>query len=286
MLRLENDNLRVDINPLGAELIRLYNKLFRLEYLWQAGKEWSKSSPVLFPIVGQLKDNIYTYNGNEYTLPRHGFAREKLFNLIEEGTGKLVFRLKDDEDTRKNYPFQFHFDISYTLKGNELNVEYHVFNTGKDTMYFSVGAHPAFRVPLDLRDHYDDYYIEFSDEEDSSLWPLKEGLISDVPASFFTSKRIPLSKALFESDALVFKNIRSEYIHLRSNQHDHGLSVKVNQCPFLGLWAAKGANFLCIEPWQGIADSVHSTGKIEEKEGIIPLKAGENFSYVWSVRVM
>ena len=285
MLHLENDELKISVNPMGAELCSLYSKEHRLEYIWQAGPAWAKHSPVLFPIVGQLKDNRFRYNGNEYTLSRHGFARERMFRADEVGPGRLLFRLLDDEDTHKVYPFPFCFEIDYHLIGNRLQVTYVVQNKGNDTMYFSVGAHPAFRVPLDLRDRYEDYSLLFDQHETSGRWPLNDGLIGTTPEPFFSGKEQRLTKELFHKDALVFKNLQSEYITLRSDNHAHGIKFGIHQCPFLGLWAAKNADFLCIEPWQGIADSVNASGNLVEKEGIHALEAGEFFKTSWSVEV-
>lgn len=285
MIFLENEKVKIAVLPLGAELCSLYHKQHRMQYLWQAGDAWPKHSPVLFPIVGQLKENRYTHQQKEYALSRHGFAREKIFSVVEQQDNQVVFRLSDDEDTQKNYPFKFHFDIHYQLIDSELIITYSVTNTGTERMYFSVGAHPAFRVPLDLRDKYDDYYLEFDQKEHSGRWPLKDGLIDTIPISFFNSQKVQLTKELFSSDALVFKKINSKQIHLRSNQHPHGLTVAVNSCPYLGLWAAKGADFLCIEPWQGIADSVNAHGEISEKEGMISLEIGKDYQYSWAVDV-
>lgn len=282
---LENDKIKIAVLSLGAELCSLYHKEFRLQYLWQAGDAWAKHSPVLFPIVGQLKNNEYIHQQKKYSLPRHGFAREKMFSLLGQKENQITFRLSDDESTRKNYPFSFHFDIHYLLTDDELFITYSTTNTGKEKMYFSVGAHPAFRVPLDLRDKYEEHYLEFDALEQSGRWPLIEGLIDSVPTPFFKSNTIHLSKELFANDALVFKKIESNTIHLRSNKHQHGLRVRVNQCPYLGLWAAKGADFLCIEPWQGIADSVNASGELSEKEGMLVLDSGENHQYRWSIQL-
>lgn len=282
---LENDKIKIEVLPMGAELCSLYHKKYKLQYLWQAGAAWAKHSPVLFPIVGQLKNNEYIHQQKKYTLPRHGFAREKMFSLLEQKENQIIFRLSDDESTRKNYPFFFHFEIHYHLTDDELFITYSTTNVGKEKMYFSVGAHPAFRVPFDIRDQYEDYYLEFDVRELSGRWPLKEGFIDSAPIPFFKSNHIPLTKELFENDALVFKKIESNTIHLRSYKHQHGLRIRVNQCPYLGLWAVKGADFLCIEPWQGIADSIHASGEISEKEGIHVLEPGENHQYRWSIQL-
>lgn len=288
---LENEYLKIKVNALGAELCSLFDRINQREFIWPAAQAWPKHSPLLFPIVGQLKDNRYRYNGYEYTLPRHGFARERIFRVDAPvaSSGKnperLLFRLSDDENTRTIYPFQFCFEVDYHLIENRLQVTYIVQNKGKETMYFSVGAHPAFRVPLDIRDQYDDYFLLFDQEETSGRWPLKDGLIDAHPTPFFNGRELRLSKALFQQDALVFKNLQSDYIELRSDKHAHGLKFGIYRCPYLGLWAAKDANFLCIEPWQGIADAVNASGHLEEKEGIHALPPSEFFKTSWSVEV-
>jgi galactose mutarotase-like enzyme len=283
MLQLENDEVRARINPLGAELCSVYSKKFRLEYLWQAGSAWPKHAPVLFPIVGQLKENRFFYNNSWYNLSRHGFARERHFSVDETGPNRLLFRLHDDEQSRSVFPFHFQFEVDYHLRGSELDITYSVLNTGSQEGWYSFGAHPAFRVPLDIRDRYEDYYIEFSEVESSKLWPLTNGLIAAEAKDFFTSKEIPLSKTLFAQDALVFKSIRSSHVDLRSRNHQHGVKVLLNQCPYLGIWAAPGADFVCIEPWQGIADSVNSDGFLVNKEGMIRLEPGAFFRYDWGI---
>ena len=280
---LENDKLKISINSLGAELTSIYHKHHRLQYMWQGGDAWAKHSPVLFPIVGQLKNNTYIYQNKEYTLPRHGFAREKEFSIHHQNKNQITFRLSHDEQTLRVYPFQFFFDLQYKLIDEKLEITYIVTNSGNEEMYFSLGAHPAFRVPLDLRDKYDDYYLEFDHPEKSGRWPLVDGLIGEPSTPFFESNKIQLSKELFSNDALVFKNMQSSSIYLRSVNHSHGIQVEIHQCPFLGLWAAKNANFLCIEPWQGIADSVNATGKLEQKEGMIRLLAKGVYEYGWGV---
>lgn len=285
MLHLENEALKISVNPMGAELCSLYSKEHRIEYIWQAHAAWPKHSPVLFPIVGQLKDNRYRYNGHDYPLSRHGFARERMFRADETGPGRLLFRLLDDENTRTVYPFSFCFEIDYHLIENRLHVTYVVQNKGPETMYFSVGAHPAFRVPLDIRDQYDDYSLHFDQDETSGRWPLRDGLIDTTPTPFFTGKTLRLSKDMFQQDALVFKNLQSDYIELRSDKHAHGLKFGIYRCPYLGLWAAKNADFLCIEPWQGIADAVNASGNLEEKEGIHSLPPNEFYKTSWSVEV-
>ena len=270
---------------MGAELCSIFHKEHRFEYLWQAGKAWPKHSPVLFPIVGQLKNNQYYYNGNAYTLPRHGFAREKTFTMAEQTDNRLVFRLTEDESTLLSYPFRFVFDVIYTIEKNSLTVTYSVYNPGEEVLYFSAGAHPAFRVPQDIRHSYDDYYLEFEKEETSGRRALENGLVATTTTPFFNGRKLSLTKELFYNDALVFNQMQSDYIDLRTVKSSHGLRFFINKCPYLGIWAAKDANFICIEPWNGIADAVNTDGNLEVKEGINKLGAGDFFKTSWSVEV-
>jgi galactose mutarotase-like enzyme len=166
-------------------------------------------------------------------------------------------------------------------------VRYEIFNVTDNEMYFSVGGHPAFKLPLVNGTSYDDYYLEFNKKEDAGRWPIsKEGLIELDPQSLLTNtSHLPLSKQLFQQDALVFKQLQSDIVSLRSDKSPHGLDFHFNGFPFLGIWAAKNADFICIEPWCGIADSVDSDQQLKNKEGIIHLAPREKFSRSWSVGV-
>jgi galactose mutarotase-like enzyme len=286
MYTIENETLRVQVNPMGAELSSLFNKSLELEYIWSGDpKYWGKKSPVLFPIVGALKDNQYFFNGKYYSMNRHGFAREKIFTVIHQSPSSINFELISDEDTLQVYPFEFNFSIIYTLSPSKLSVSYQVKNRGKEMMYFSVGGHPAFRLPLSNQLVYDDYYLSFNKIELADRWPISEqGLIESASVSLLeNSNHLKLSKSLFYKDAIVFKGLASDEVQIRSDLHPGGLRFSFKEFPYLGIWAAKEADFICIEPWCGIADSVDSTQVLTEKEGIIYLNAGEVFERTWMV---
>lgn len=287
MPELKNDKLRVVVAEKGAELQNIVRTDLGQEYLWHAGPEWAKKSPVLFPIVGTLKNNSYTYKGKQYTLGRHGFARDKVFALTAQTDHQLTFTLKDSEDTLKVYPFHFTFQVVYTLLDTGLKVTYAVENTGKDTMYFSVGAHPAFKVPLTEGTGYEDYYLAFNEEENDGVWPLSpEGLIEVTPEPFLVkTHKLSLKHSLFYNDALVFKTLASNMIELKSDKSPRGLKLQYDGFPYMGIWAAKDADFVCIEPWNGIADSVNASGEIAGKEGIHILEPGKHFERSWTVTV-
>lgn len=286
MFTIENDQLQIRIVAKGAELKSIRHKQHDLEYLWQGDAAfWAKTSPVLFPIVGQLKENTYQYNGKRYHLPRHGFAREKEFSLTDQKDDSITFSLHSDADTLAVYPFSFLFSIIYTLNKEHLTVTYNVQNKGDEDMLFSVGGHPAFSVPLAEGTAYCDYSLFFDREEEAGRWPVsREGLILNSAQPLLQqTKELPLTKELFAKDALVLKHLRSNAVKLMSGKTPHGLEFNFEGFPFLGLWAAPGADFVCIEPWCGIADSVDADGELENKEGINRIGRSETFSVSWRV---
>jgi galactose mutarotase-like enzyme len=288
MFILENEVLRVEVASKGAELQSIVNKIFGIEYLWNGNPLfWAKRSPVLFPIVGSLKNNTYFYQGKSYQLPRHGFAREMEFQVEKQTQKEIIFLLSSNAETRTNYPFDFEFRIRYQLQGDELSTEYIVTNTDRGILLFSVGGHPAFRLPLVAGTGFDDYYLKFEETENLSRWPIsKDGLIQIQPIPVLQdSNRLNLKKSLFYQDALVFKYPASSEISLKSGKTPHGLLFQMGEFPFLGIWSAKDADFICIEPWCGIADSTNSDQQLERKEGIEKSAPGKVFSRQWRVKL-
>ena len=286
MFIIENEKLRIAISSKGAELQQIIDKQTGLEYLWSGDPAyWGKKSPVLFPIVGTLKNDCYDYQGKSYHLSRHGFARDMVFSVEAQSPTSIVFTLNSNETTLINFPFEFEFRISYHLLSNSLQVAYGVTNCSTHDMFFSVGGHPAFKLPLVDGTNYDDYFLEFNEKETSPRWPIsKEGLIETVPEPLLVDTTIlPLNKELFSKDALVFKNPSSSVVSIKSKKTEHGLDFDFSGFPYLGLWAAKGADFVCIEPWCGIADSVNANQQLTEKEGINKLAAGNDWQRSWTV---
>jgi galactose mutarotase-like enzyme len=283
---IENDDLRVAINPHGAELDSIIHKHTKLEYLWQGDAAfWGKKSPVLFPIVGTLKDNRFSYKRKNYTLSRHGFARDRAFVVEQHSADKATFLLVSDEESLENYPFTFEFRLHYALTDNTLKVTYDVKNTGKGAMYFSVGGHPAFRVPLVDKTTYTDYFIELNTTETSGRFPLsKDGLLELAPNPFLqNTDRIPLHPSLFYEDAVVLKHLSVKSMAILSEKTIHGLRMTFDGFPYFGIWAARDAPFVCLEPWCGISDSVNTTQKLTEKEGINKLEGNASFERTWEV---
>lgn len=285
MINLNNESVFIKIHPKGAELQSIvYNGL---EYMWSGDAAfWGKHSPVLFPIVGTLKNDTYSYEGKEYHLPRHGFARDKEFDINVESNSKATFTLKSNEDTLKVYPFEFELKLVYELIGNKVSCTYVVENNGKEQMYFSVGGHPAFAVPLDKELAYEDYYLKFNKENELTKYKLDNGLIAnDTQTVVLTDHKLSLTKSLFYEDAIVLKHLQSNAISLASQKSEHGLHFLFEEFPFFGIWAAKDAPFVCIEPWCGIADSVNHNQELKDKEGIEKLEAGQSWQRSWQVEL-
>jgi len=284
--RISNQILQIEIASKGAELQSIINNKTGLEYLWDADPAfWSKKSPVLFPIVGGLKKNTYNYNNKSYQLSRHGFARDSFFELIAQTKNSVTYTLNNSEATLKNYPFDFSFAVTYTIEENKLICTYTVKNTGNETMFFSCGAHPAFKVPLTDNTDFTDWHLQFSATENAGIWPLSaEGLIlkQAIPCLNNTNQ-LALSKPLFYKDALVFKDLQSTSIAIVSSKSKHGLTMQFDGFPFYGIWSAKDADFVCLEPWCGIADSIDSSGELQEKEGIENLTPQATWERSWSV---
>jgi galactose mutarotase-like enzyme len=285
MFIIEDQQLRVGIRPKGAELQNIFHKGHNTEYLWDGDPAfWAKHSPLLFPIVGTLKANTYYYGDKAYHLSRHGFARDREFTVEEQAADALTFLLRSDEASRVVFPFDFELRVQYRLAGGELATTYRVTNPADVPLYFSLGGHPAFRVPLAPGTAYNDYYLEFGQAEKAPRWPISsDGLIERDPRTLLNeTKLLPLTRGLFAKDALVFKGLRSRVVTLRSARTERGLRLSYPGFPYLGIWAAPGADFVCIEPWCGIADAVSSDQQLTQKEGINRLEGGQSFERTWT----
>ena len=284
MITLQNKTLTAAIATKGAELQSLTNSQTNLQYMWSGdAKYWGKYSPVLFPIVGGLKNDTYYHQGKAYTLPRHGFAREREFAATQISEAEVLFTLTDDDSSRAVYPFAFELGLRYRLQGNSLLCTYEVYNPAAGELLFSVGAHPAFAVPLTADTVYTDYYLQFNATENLQRFKLDNGLIAAPEALPISNGRLPLQQSLFYQDAIVLKHMQSNNITIGCNKNSHGLNFKFDDFPFFGIWAAKDASFVCLEPWCGIADSVHTDQQLKNKEGIIALAPATHWQRTWAV---
>ena len=290
MHTIENEHLKIDIQPKGAELNSLYNKKTGLEYMWSGDPAiWGKKSPVLFPIVGALKNDTYYFENKAYQLSRHGFARDMDFTVTDQTASSITLTLTRNEITFEKYPFQFRFDIVYSIKDSQLQVMYRIVNKGEinQKMYFSVGGHPAFKLPLLPGTAYTDYYLEFNKVENAGRWLIsKDGLIEAGTVPLLNNtQRLPLAKELFYTDAIVFKQLRSGKVKLVCDKAGDIFEFDFTGFPYLGIWAAKDADFVCIEPWCGIADPVTTNQQLTEKEGINKLDSTDQFGRSWKLTI-
>ncbi len=287
MISLENENIRLTFAAKGAELRSMTNKTNGLDYLWKGDPAyWGKFSPVLFPIIGALKDNTYFVNGKAYQLPRHGFARDLEFEVQQISDAEVLFTLSDNADTLKVYPFEFNLALRYRISGSAVSCTYEVTNPGQTDLLFSIGGHPAFAAPLTADAGYEDCYLDFSVDEAVTYYKIQDNLISDQTDTLHLDRgKLPLKHSLFYDDALVFKQLSSETISLRNTKNEHGLHFRFSGFPYFGIWAAKDADFVCLEPWYGIADSIYHNQQLSDKEGIISLSPGHNWKRTWEVEI-
>ncbi len=288
MAVLENDLLKVTISLKGAQITSFYNKAENLEMLWQADPDiWAWHAPNLFPIVGAVINNELLIDGKAYPMSRHGFARQSEFILLKSDDEQAVFSLPGSEKIRAIYPYKFDFEVMYMLIDNALRITYKVINLDKKVIYFSVGAHPAFNVPFYKDENYEDYYLEFESDE-----KLQRHIIS--PDGMFSGETQPvnldgdklhLKKNLFDNDALVFKNMKTRQVTLKSRNHDKTISVEFPHFNYLGIWDKPGADFVCIEPWLGCTDTEGEPKDISKKENIQKLNIGHVFEAAFYISI-
>jgi len=287
MITIQNTKLKATFKPLGAELVSLINIETGKEIIWEGNSDfWGGQSPVLFPIIGALKNEQYIFEGKIYELPRHGFARRRTFDVKNSSENEVIFELKSDSDSHKIYPFEFSLEIKYTLVENKLTVSYQIKNQSEKEMYFSLGAHPGFAIDTKNGLKYDDYEIAFSDDEKLEIHPLIDNLISSETKTIeLENKTLPLTYELFSKDALVMTNMKSQELILRNRKNNHKVIFSFSNFPYFGIWAAKNADFVCLEPWQGIADLENHNQELTEKFGILKLKNREDWKASWAVEI-
>lgn len=288
MLNISNHYITASFLTKGAELTSIISNKNKAEYIWQ-GDAWPKHSPILFPIVGALKEGKYYYNNQSYELGRHGFARDMDFTVVSHSDSSITFLLKHDARTASVYPFHFELYVTYTLVDNHLKVHYKVCNLGTDTMPFSIGAHPAFKMPLEEGHTFEDYQLDILFDDAQVLpvfqYPLTtDGLLITEGMNPLENRQqvIPLHHDLFKADALVYQHISGEVtIKLSSIKSARSVTIRYRDFPFLGIWNKYQSDFVCIEPWCGITDYEHSNQQVNEKVGIISLDSQSTWENEW-----
>lgn len=286
---LKNDRAIVEIKKAGAEIVSFKSLVNDTEYVWGGDESiWGSHAPVLFPIVCAAVNNEIRVDGKTYEIGNHGFAKFSDFEVVEATNTTAVFKLTYNEKTLAMYPYKFNFYITYTLNGNKLETKYKVENADNQEIYFQVGTHPAFNCPLDQDSQFDDYYLEFDQEETLERFFMNAGncIISDKSEVLIeNSKILPLTHELFYEGALVFKKINSKKVTLKSKKSAKNVVVSYENLPTMGIWQKKDAPFVCIEPWHGLADTDTFTGEFKERERVIPLKQNETFEAALNIEV-
>lgn len=290
MYTLKNDILKIVVNKIGAELCKIEGVKNNIDFLWDANPDvWGSYAPNLFPIIGALKNDTYFFNNKPFKLPKHGFVRHnEAFELYELTENCLVFKLRYNEDSLKVYPFKFEFLIAFTLIDNSIEINHTVKNVGNAPLYFSLGGHPAFKCPVFENETYEDYALEFEHRENSEthLINMQNGLISAKTKPVFNNtNRLALTHDLFNADALIFKDLKSKKVTLKSESKGDVLSVTYHDFPYLGLWAKPNGDYVCIEPWLGIADNETTNQSLETKEGILKLAANSTFNASYTIEI-
>jgi galactose mutarotase-like enzyme len=291
---LKNDTLMIELKEQGAELTSILDHRTNTQYLWKADPTyWRRHSPILFPIVGSLKNKSYSYQGQAYSLPQHGFARDMMFTLINQTENEIWFSLDATEDTRKVYPFNFTLELGYRLEGRTITAFWRVINKDQSIMYFSIGGHPAFNCPLKQGEEQSDYYISFDTEQPIHYLHVDEtGFVNKKPfeqQNVLTTDHgvIPIDPHMFDYDALIIENNQCHQVSFLDAAKKPYLSVSFD-APLFGIWSPpkKKAPFICVEPWYGLCDANDFEGTLEEKEWINLLEAGKTFEASYRIDIV
>ena len=288
---IKNERLSVTIAAHGAELSSIYDKANDRELVWQADPAfWNRHAPVLFPNVGKYYGGHFTYNGTDYPMGQHGFARDTEFEQAASGENFVTYRLCADEESKKVYPFDFVLEITHRLNGNRLTVEWNVKNTDNKEMYFTIGGHPAFNVNVLPDTDFEDYSLVFKEGTEKLSYVLLDAesgtAIGDkVYELELTDSKYALKKDMFDKDALVFDGVQIEWAALALPDGKPYIALESKGFPNFGIWSKPGAPYVCLEPWCGRCDNKGFEGEISEKPGIIALKAGETFKKSYDIIV-
>lgn len=280
---IENEFIRVEIESFGAEIKSLYGKKTEREYMWYGDEKfWGRTSPILFPFVGSVKEKKYKYKDKEYEMGQHGFARDMEFETVSKSEEEVCFCLRATEETKKKYPFDFCLQVAYHLEKNKVKVGWKVINEGNEVMYFSIGGHPAFQCPILEGTKQSDYYIAFDTEKVLQSDVIEDGLIGNALREYKTEGGLlKITDDMFDGDALVIEKNQANEVSLCLPDKMPYLTVAFS-APLFGIWSPtkKNAPFICIEPWFGRADRADFTGELQDREWgncLEPTKSFETF---------
>jgi galactose mutarotase-like enzyme len=280
IISIESPLLSAEISANGAELKSL-RRIGLENSIWQVDEAfWNRSAPILFPIVGKLKNNRYSWKGEQYEMLQHGFARNQNFKIHAFDTSSAVFRLQQNSETLEQYPFDFILDVTYMLMDSRLITTYSVTNCGKASLPFSIGGHPGFQ----LTEALENYTLLFPHAFDAYRFEIQDGLYTGGKETMHVEQNFKLNNEYFQKDAIVFKQPQFNEVHLCKSDKSI-VAVRCHDWNAVGFWTKPGAPFFCIEPWWGWADSIQSNGFLEDKDGLIWLAPNENRSFTFEIEV-
>jgi len=293
VVTLENNYLTVKIGKQGAEMHSVVDSVTGYEFMWQADKKyWGRHAPVLFPIVGRLKNDQYEYDGQTYEMTQHGFARDSEFDVEDVTANAVIFSLKATEETLDVYPFDFELYITYLLHEDNVTVTYEVVNPStSEVMYYSIGGHPAFNVLQQTNEGGDEKFDQAAFElEPHTKYPhiplSDDALLKLDERSQREAKAEPLTHETFKDDALVYQIDEQTEMVLTDHANQVVIRLKPHRMNYVGVWSPypKRAGFVCLEPWAGVADSTDATGKYDEKYGINELDPDEKMTHEYTIQ--
>ncbi|MGN0513779.1 MAG: aldose 1-epimerase family protein [Lachnospiraceae bacterium] len=288
---LENELLHVEIDTFGAEIKSVKNRETGMEYMWQGDKKyWGRTSPVLFPFVGSLKNKEYIYNGKSYPMGQHGFARDMEHEMVSKTGDEIWFCLRSNEETMAKYPFKFELCIGYKLTGNSVKVMWKVVNTGDKQMYFSIGAHPAFNCPVGNDTDKCGYGIYFDGKNEihhhgndvATGMALREDIVLKLENNV-----AKITQEFFDRCTYMVEGNQTGEVGLVDKQGKMYVSV-IFDTPLFAIWSPEGKNapFVCIEPWYGRCDAEDFNGELKDREYTNTLGAGEIFERSYCMKFM
>lgn len=286
---LKNDVIAILIDSHGAELKSLKKSDTGTEYMWCAdAKYWGRTSPVLFPFVGGLKNKEYKAKGKTYPMTQHGFARDMEFTLLSRTEDEIWFVLNSNDETLEKYPYEFTLKLGYRISGNQTEVLWQVENPGKEVLPFSIGGHPAFNCPIEEGTKQSEYFVDFGDVDEVVSSRIGEnGLVTGCMDVYgLTDGRLALTENLFDHDALVIEDNQTKEASLCKKDGTPYLKVTM-EAPLFGVWSPPGKNapFVCIEPWYGRCDSEYFDGTLEEREWGNVVSPGEIWKASYVIEV-
>ncbi len=280
-IKLRNTVFRAEINRSGAELT-YFGMNSGSNILWSKQTDhWNRVAPNLFPIVGRFLNDSYEFQGKSYKMTQHGFARDREFEVVEQTANSVRLRLISDAESMEFYPFSFVFDVCYALTETGIIISCETQNTGTETMYYSVGGHPAFY----LEESLENYYLEFDRAIQLNRYELSGSYFSGGIRDYGFSNHLELTNELFETDAFVLKEPAFKSVSLKHRNGETLVQMDCDSWTAIGFWTKKDAPFICIEPWWGWADHANSSGRLEEKAGIRTLHPSESERLKYELRV-